>query len=107
MSQTFAEYLDGYRAKATVTATPALTNAEVLALVKDEDIRQHGAFVLYQFIGDDGASGDATKPPVYRLGTQVLLQDVKTQLDALVAAGSISKVPGANTAYSANPSLRK
>ena len=100
--QTFAEYLAAYRAKATVTASPALTNAETLALVKDENIKMHGAVVFYEYLGDD-AAGD----PVYRLGTTILLQDVAGQLAANVASGALSKIPGAKAAYDPNPSLRK
>lgn len=100
--KTFAEYLAEYRSRASIPATPVLTNEQVRVLVVEQDVAQHGQSVKYQFIGDD-AAGD----PVYRLGTLIVLQDLSAQLDALVAAHSIHEIPGFARAFSANPSLRK
>ncbi len=99
--KSFADYLTAKRAAATVAASPSLSNAEVLAYVKDEYIKMAGSVVEYQYLGDDG-SGD----PVYKLGSIILLQNIKTQLDALVTAGSLTAVPGTNLGYSPNPHLR-
>jgi hypothetical protein len=106
MAETFSEYLDRYRGRADVLAGAALTDALVLGYVQGQDIQQHGASVAYQFIGND-APGGVAGDPVYRLGTLIFLQDIQAHLDALVVAHSISKIPGAATAYSCNPSLRK
>lgn len=100
--QTFAEYLARYRTKASVLASPVLTNEQVRVLVMEQDLAQHGQSVKYQFLGDD-AAGD----PVYRLGTVIVLQNLDAQLNVLVTARSISEVPGFDRAFSANPSLRK
>jgi len=100
-AQNFAEYLAAYRAQAAVTASPILTNAEVLALDKDQFITIHEESVKLQYLGDD-ALGD----PVWRFGTVIVLQDLTVQLAALVAAGSLKVIPGAEAAYSLMPSLR-
>ncbi len=96
----FTEYLAALRARADVAASPTLSNSEVLALVKDEHIKQHEMAVAYQYIGDD-SNGD----PVWRLGTQILLQDITAQLAANTVSGYIKKIPGAEASYSANPSI--
>jgi hypothetical protein len=96
------EYLAAKRAAASVAASPSLTNDEVLALVTSEYVKLGSSAVEFQYLGDDG-SGD----PVFKLGTAIVLQNISTQLTALVDAGSIVQIPGANLAYSVNPHLRK
>ncbi len=108
MAESFAEYLVRYRAQVTTgfDGGDSPSDADVLSLVQSEYIKQHEAAVVYEFIGDD-----SNGYPVYRLGTAIVLKNVKTNLDALVAAHSIHVVPGSaggtvKNAYSCNPSLR-
>ena len=99
--RTFGEYLDNLRAQSAVSASPVLTNAQTLALVQTQYIAGHEVAVAFQRL-DGGDHG----PAVYRLGTVIVLQDLTTQLNALVASRDIRSVPGREKAYSCNPSLR-
>ena len=108
MAESFAEYLTRYRALVVTGfgGADSPTDAQVLALTQAEYIKQHEAAVVYEYIGDD-----SNGYPVYRLGTAIVLVDIKTNLDALVTAHSLHVVPGSSgglkkAAYSANPSLR-
>ncbi len=103
--RTFPQYLADYRADVdAVPASPSLTNADVLTIVREEYIKRHESGVKYEFLGADNDQG---LNPVYRLGTRVILQNIATQLGALVTSGSITKLGGARDVFSCNPSLRK
>lgn len=102
MAESFAEYLARYRAKADVAASPALSNEEVRVLCLEQHVKIHESSIHYQYLGDD-----ANGAPVYRLGTCIILQDISVQLAALVTARSLGVVPGAQTSYTMNPSIRK
>ena len=99
--KTFAGYLAALRAQAIYAANDTVSNATVLALVQSEQLASGLDSVKYQYLGDD-ANGD----PVFRLGTKISLQDLKSKLDALVAAGSLKTVAGADFAYTAVPGIR-
>ncbi len=95
------DYLAGLRTDADVAASPTLSNSEVLTYIRAEALKLGGSAVNYETLGDDSNGAR-----VYRLGTLILLQDISTQLAALVTASSIRKIPGAAYAYSCNPHLR-
>ncbi len=103
MSTTFAQYLAEYRSKVNTGfgANDTVSKAGVLALLQAEYIKAHEVSVRYEYLGDD-----ENGPPVWRLGTAIVLQDIQTHLNSIVTDGNAKLVPGAKKAYTLNPSIR-
>jgi hypothetical protein len=93
------------RGHAVVASAPALSNDEVATLVLQQALILHGAAVFYEHLSRD--EDPVLEPPVYRIGTAVILQDIQTQLTALCTAGSLFRYGTTMNAYNPNPSLRK